>query len=84
MNLIQIKNLEIKEHSIKILQLLIFVSEDFRKDFKEKQGHKLLAELTKESQEPSSFNLCHTIMNAILYTYDNPNDIRPVNNALVQ
>ena len=28
--------------------------------------------------------MCHTILNTILQTYDNPNDIRPVNNALVQ
>lgn len=35
MSLIKIDNLHLREHSIKILQLLIFVSEEFRRKFKE-------------------------------------------------
>lgn len=42
-NLIRINNLQMREHSIKILQLLIFVSDEFRQEFKSKQGFKLLA-----------------------------------------
>ena len=83
MNLIQIDNLHIREHSIKILQLLIFVSPAFERIFREKQGYRILGEILKESEQHSSFNMCHTILNTILQTYDNPNDIRPVNNALV-
>jgi hypothetical protein len=84
MNLIAIDDLQLREHSVKILQLLIFVSPEFEEDFKEKKGFKLLGKLVKGSQQHvSSFSMCHTILNTILQTYDNPNDIRPVNNALV-
>jgi hypothetical protein len=77
---VQIDNLHIREHSIKILQLLIFVSPQFEADFRSKQGYHILGSLHHQS----SFNMCHTILSTILQTYDNPNDIRPVNNALVQ
>lgn len=86
MSLIKIDNIELREHSLKILQLLLFVSERFHTEFKRKKGYKLLAEILSESKNgrASSFNLCQTLLNLILQTYDNPNDIRPVNNALVQ
>jgi len=50
MSLIQIDNLHIREHSIKILQLLIFVSPEFEQIFREKQGYRILGEILKESE----------------------------------
>ena len=60
------------------------MSPKFEEDFKQKKGYKLLGKILQGSQtHVSSFNMCHTVLNTILQTYDNPNDIRPVNNALV-
>jgi len=36
MSLIKVDNLHLREHAIKILQLLIYVSEEFHHDFKQK------------------------------------------------
>ena len=84
MSLITVDNLQLREHSIKILQLLIFVSPEFEEDFRDKKGFKLIGKILKGQHKVSSFNQSHTILNTILQTYDNPNDIRPVSNALVQ
>ena len=84
LNLVKIDNLQLREHSLKILQLMITVSPEFSSDFKTKYGYQLLAKIIKDGSQVSCFTMCHTILNCILDTYDNPNDIRPVGNALVQ
>jgi hypothetical protein len=83
MSIIQIENLSLREHTIKIMQLLLFVSPEFAQKFSERKGFKILASMVMESKIRQSFNFCHTILNVILQTYDNPNDLRPANNALV-
>jgi len=62
---------------------VIFASKEFREDFQNKQGYKIIASLIQDTKQSASFSLCHVILSAILETYDNPNDFRPVNNALV-
>jgi hypothetical protein len=82
MSLIQINNLQICEHTVKILQMLISISEVIKKDFQDKQGFQIIAHIL--SRKSSSFSLCQTVLNAILGSYDNPNDLRQLNNTLVQ
>jgi hypothetical protein len=56
MSLITIDNLQLREHAIKILQLLIFVSPEFEDDFKRKKGFKIIGKILKAQQNVSSFN----------------------------
>ena len=85
MNLLKINNVEIREYSIKILQLLFYVSEEFFQTFKAKGGFEMLGDIVINKTSAfniTTFSICQTILNSIVQTYDNPNEIRPLHNAL--
>ena len=84
MSLISINNSNLREHSIKILQLLIQASQDFHDLFKSKNGYQILSRIIRDDCSISNLNLCQTVLNSILRIYDNPNDLRPMGHTLVQ
>lgn len=83
-NLISIKNLTLREHSIKILQLMINASPEFNSTFKNNSGFEILAMMIRKQSDVSSMSLCQTVINSILGIYDNPNDMRPPGHTVVQ
>jgi YesN/AraC family two-component response regulator len=84
MSLITINNTTLREHTVKILQLLINASKEFQEIFKQKQGYSILSMIIRECKSKSSMSLCQTVLNAILSEYDNPIDLKQLGHTLVQ
>jgi hypothetical protein len=82
-SLVSINNLYIRQHAFKILQLLMFVSRDFKEEFLRKKGFEILQLKLSESNLTSTFSLTQTLLNCIMSIYDNPNDLRPSTNTLL-
>ena len=44
MSLMSLENIQIREHAMRLLQVLIYVKEDFKNHFEKSNGYKLLIE----------------------------------------
>jgi len=44
MSLMSLENIQIREHAMRLLQVLIYVNEDFKNHFEKSNGYKLLIE----------------------------------------
>lgn len=61
------ENLQIREHTIQVLQILFFTSPEFYIGFKQKMGFQLMCKTAKAS----SLSLCQTILHSMMSKFDN-------------
>jgi len=86
--LVSYQSIEIKEYAIKFYSMLLGISKEFCEKVEQNNGHEVLLNclvqsLQEDSVRSGSYQLCHTILEAMVCKFDNSNDLCPTNSSLV-